>query len=96
MRAIEWLDEQDTHKANVASHTAARLASLVLAIGSKGKADGDYTQFLPFRAKDPSGKPRLSGSVVATIQDLIRQRRLPMAVVAILVEDIRGTLKQAD
>lgn len=69
---------------------------MVLAIGSKGKAEGDYTQFLPFRAKDPGGKPHLRPSVVATIQDLIRRRRLPMAVVAILVEDIRGTLKQAE
>lgn len=93
LKAIEWLDKQEQQRANIASHTTARLASLVMAIGSQGKADADYTTFLPYLPQDRDGKPRLRPSVVATIQDLIRARRLPMAVVALLVEDIRQTIR---
>lgn len=93
LRAVDWINEQHQKRANTASYTTARLASMVLAIGSQGKAEGEYTDFLPYLAQDPSGKPRLRPSVVATIQNLIRARRLPMAVVAVLVEDIRQTIK---
>ena len=92
--AIQWLTEKEAREANVASHTTARLASLVLAIGSAGKADLDYTSFLPYEAESADGRPRLKPAVLNTIQSLIRERRLPMHVVAVLMEDIRHTLKR--
>lgn len=96
LAAIEWLDEQDRRRANLASHTTAQLASLVLAIGSGGKGQGDYTQFLPFLVENIDGRPRLPADALATLHQLIRQRRLPMPVIALLADDLAGTLKPAD
>jgi len=96
LAAIEWLDEQDRRRANLTSHTTAQLASLVLAIGSGGKAQGDYTQFLPFLVEGADGRPRLPSKALATLHQLIRQRRLPMPVIALLADDLAGTLKPAD
>jgi hypothetical protein len=69
---------------------------MVLAIGSQGTAKNDFTEFLPFTPPPANGKPKLKPTVVATIEGLIRTRRLPMAVVALLVEDIRATIKPAE
>ena len=74
----------------------ARLAAIVLAIGSQGTAKSDHTEFLPFLAPLPGGKPNIKPAVIATIEGLIRARRLPMAIVALLAEDIRSTMKPAE
>jgi hypothetical protein len=95
-KAIEWLNEHDQKRANTLSHTTARLASMVLAIGSQGTAKNDFTEFLPFMPPPAGGKPRLRPAVAATIEDLIQTRRLPMAVIALLVEDIRSTMNASE
>jgi hypothetical protein len=95
-KAVEWLNEHDQQKANILSHTTARLAAIVLAIGSQGTAKSDHTEFLPFLAPLPGGKPNIKPAVIATIEGLIRARRLPMAIVALLAEDIRSTMKPAE
>lgn len=67
-----------------------------MAIGSQGSAQVEYTDFLPFLPPPPGGKPSLKPIVIATIEGLIRARRLPMSVIALLTEDLRSTMKPAE
>jgi hypothetical protein len=88
LAAICWLNEHECEVANRDSYSTARLASLVLSAASLGKAESDHTMFLPFV------KTNVPPAVVGTIQKLIKMRRLPLAVVAILSDDIRHTFKE--
>ena len=87
LAAINWLVEREIEVANRDSYTTARLASLVLSAASLGEAEADHTIFLPYLTS------KVPAPVVRTIQELIKARRLPMAVVALLADDIRHTFK---
>jgi hypothetical protein len=90
MAAISWLNDEEQRLANVASHTTAHLAALVVAAASGGKCEPDPALFLPFLEQ------KLSAQVIHTIRELIKRQRLPMAVVAILADDIRHAIKQKE
>jgi hypothetical protein len=87
--AYNWIVRRERRRINQQSITTARLAALVMSGLSMGKSNPPPYEFLPFEIEDDDGLPRLSPAAAATIRRLIRDRTIPLPVIALIYPDLQ-------
>lgn len=100
-QALEYVDNDESRRLNLASASTAKLCMQVLAVahgmaGSKTPIKQKLTDFLPFPDWQPLGtQQRLTGpspETRATLGRLLRERRLPISVYTQLVSTDEASL----
>lgn len=88
-KALEAVHRRERDQANALSISTARLAQIVQFAASMGKANSELQDFLPYQIDTPDSRPRLSAAAAGTLRSLIQGRKLPMAIMAFLMEDLQ-------
>lgn len=87
---LELVLRLERERTNAHAITNSRLAMVVQAAASMGKATSKLEDWLPYPLELSDGRPRLSAEAASTLRELIQARALPMPVIAFLMEDLKG------
>lgn len=88
LRALEEVHRRERERVNASSITTARLAQIVQCAASMGKSSSKLKELLPYPIEEQDGRPRLPANVATTLRQLIQTRKLPMPIIAFLMEDL--------
>lgn len=89
-KVLELVLKQERERINAESYTMARVGAVVQIAASMGKAQSDLADWLPYQMERPDGRPRLSGRTATILRQLIKERALPMPVIALVMDDMRS------
>lgn len=89
-KVLELVLRLERERTNAHAITNSRLAMVVQAAASMGKATSKLEDWLPYPLELSDGRPRLSAEAASTLRELIQARALPMPVIAFLMEDLKG------
>ena len=70
------------------SKAVARLCELVQTVGFSSKVDLTWEDYLPFRLPDENNPPKLSQAAAITIRRLCKAGRLPLSIMAELLDEL--------
>ena len=89
MEALNWLEQYDVSRHNIANMSAAKLGVVVLgALGGK-KVKATVDDFLPFDTRRIKKDTGITKESLTVFRHLMKSRRMDGRVIALLADDLK-------